>query len=103
MKFNYLPISLTYNILQEINIKVLFAEMAKESITENGSFSTSKFDITSGFETFIFKKDSTIANQLLANPTEIIELNLFDFKQGTFNSEDGTKSVYYHLEIINDY
>jgi hypothetical protein len=103
VKFNYLPISLTYNTLDEINVEALFAEMTKEIIRDYGSFSKSEFSITSGFEIFILKKGSAISNQLLANPTEAIELNLSDFKAGTLNSEDGTKSVYYHLDIMKEF
>ncbi|CAN5457068.1 hypothetical protein BH11BAC5_BH11BAC5_52880 [soil metagenome] len=102
MKFNYLPVSLTYNSFNELNVEALFAKMAKETISNLGTLSTIDFNLTSGFETFIFKKGSSISNQLLANPQAVISLDLLDFKLGTLNLENGSQPVYYHLDIFKE-
>lgn len=102
MKYKYLPIKLTYNILDEINVEALFAEMSKEIIHDFGTFSRSEFNLTSGFELFVFKKGSVLSEQILKNPREIVELSLEDFKTGTLNFENETKTVYYHTDIMKE-
>lgn len=74
--------------------------MAKEQIVDLGSVFRTEFNVTSDFETFIFKRDSTIANRLVANPRETIELDLSDFQKGVYHSEDGSEYVYYHLDVL---